>query len=79
MFQLADDPIFIAVPNQTRVVVMFTSSTLRMEKEQFAFSFPSLVADVGGVMGLFIGFSFISCGEVLCVWMGTFYRKLNQI
>ena len=30
-----------------------------MEKEEEAFSFESLVADVGGVLGLFIGFNFL--------------------
>ena len=56
---------------------MFSSSSVLLQREQFAFSFPSLVADVGGVMGLFIGFSFISFAEYLILWLGKFYVKVN--
>ena len=38
-----------------------------MEKEEEAFSFESLVADVGGVLGLFIGFNFLEIMQFFIV------------
>ena len=39
-----------------------------MEKEEEAFSFESLVADVGGVLGLFIGFNFLEILQFFIVF-----------
>ena len=44
---------------------MFVSDNVLVLKEEEAFSFGSLVADVGGVLGLFIGFNFLE------VWKWT--------
>ena len=38
-----------------------------MEKEEEAFSFESLVADVGGILGLFIGFNFLEIMQFFIV------------
>ena len=38
-----------------------------MEKEEEAFSFESLVADVGGGLGLFIGFNFLEIMQFFIV------------
>ena len=38
---------------------MFASDNVLVKKEEEAFSFVSLVADCGGVLGLFIGFNFL--------------------
>ena len=39
------------------------SSNVLVLREEEAFSFGSLVADVGGVLGLFIGFNFLEVWE----------------
>ena len=41
---------------------IFTSDTVQVQREEEAFSFGSLVADIGGVLGLFIGFNFLTNG-----------------
>ena len=46
---------------------MLASSSIIMEKEEEAFSFESLVADVGGVLGLFIGFNFLEIMQFFIV------------
>ena len=52
-------PIYVPFPNTTIFSVILTSSTIRVESEVEAFPFESLVADCGGVLGLFIGFNFL--------------------
>ena len=41
------------------VKVMFQSSTVEVLKEEEAYSLVSFVADMGGVLGLFVGFNFL--------------------
>ena len=52
-------PIYVPLPNTTILSIILTSSTIRIETEVEAFPFESLVADCGGVLGLFIGFNFL--------------------
>ena len=40
-------------------VRVLASDTIKVLREEEAFSFVSLVADCGGVLGLFIGFNFL--------------------
>ena len=51
------------------VVIMprFTTDTIEVFKEEEAYSFASLVADIGGVLGLFIGFNFLMIWDWI-VW-----------
>ena len=41
------------------MLMLIYSSPVQVLKEEEAFSFGSLVADCGGVLGLFIGFNFL--------------------
>ena len=58
----------------TSLRIMFGSSRVEVEEEE-VFSFAHLVADCGGILGLFIGFNF------LMVWDLLFYlgQRLGQI
>ena len=67
-------------PGLTTVEVILGSSSVTMAKEQYDFSFGSLIADVGGVLGLFIGFNFLQLCELALTWCKKSYvfcRKLN--
>ena len=79
VFQLADNPLFtLSTSNLTVIHIMLSSSTVILEKEEEAFSFQSLVADVGGVLGLFIGFSFLGLSEFAIVWIKKFYEQCRK-
>ena len=69
--QLAGPPVYVPLSgqNMTMMTVVFATSAVLMEKEEEAFSFESLVADIGGVLGLFIGFNFLILWEFLIVLM----------
>ena len=56
--QITEDPIVIQRGQRTGVRVL-ASDTIKVLREEEAFSFVSLVADCGGVLGLFIGFNFL--------------------
>ena len=66
---MSDSREFEHPENKTVFWPYFTTHTIEVQKEEVAFSFGSLVADVGGVLGMFIGFNFIILWEwiILCV------------
>ena len=50
----------IDVPqNSLELVLAYAVNSIKVQREEEAYSLLSLVADVGGVLGLFIGFNFI--------------------
>ena len=55
---MKDDPIISPNKNQT-LELRYVSRSVQVLREEEAFSFQSLVADCGGVLGLFIGFNFL--------------------
>ena len=61
--------------NYTELYLMFESDSIEVQREEEAYSFLTLVADCGGVLGLFIGFNFIM------VWDGMIFSlvSLNHI
>ena len=63
---MGDDPEVIK-GNFTGLTIVFASTSVLVLKEEEAFTFGSLVADCGGVLGLFIGFNFLMVWDWL-VW-----------
>ena len=51
--------------NETRIKLMYASATIHVEKEEEAYSVRSLVADLGGSLGLFIGFNFLMIWDLI--------------
>ena len=60
---------------KTMVRILFESDNIEVEKEVKAFPFVSLVADVGGVLGLFLGFN------ILMIWdfIHDVVKKMNML
>ena len=61
--------------NNTILEIEFDSPSIVIEKEEFAYSFLTLVADVGGVLGLFIGFNFLMIWDLLFL----LYVKFKEV
>ena len=59
---------------------IFSSDIIQIQKEVEAFPFSSLVADCGGVLGLFVGFNFLMVWDLLlkllCIYICVLRRKL---
>ena len=53
--------------NLSTLIPYFSSKSIEVLREEEAYSFMSLVADVGGVLGLFIGFNFLMFWDCI-VW-----------
>ena len=49
----------------TEVSIVFQSPTVAIGKEEDAYSLESFVADIGGVLGLFVGFNFLQIWDLL--------------
>ena len=60
----------------TSIKIMLTSTSVQVLREEEAFSFESLVADCGGVLGLFIGFNFLMIWEWI-LWSVRILFKLK--
>ena len=63
--QFVGEPIQVNKPNVTELQILFDSPSILIEKEELAYSSLTLVSDVGGVLGLFIGFNFLKIWDVL--------------
>ena len=55
----------MAVANESNIRIYYEGKTLTVEAEEQAYSFDSLVSDLGGVLGLFLGFNFLMLWELL--------------
>ena len=68
-----EDPVVFPYPDTTSFVPIFSSDSVPIMREAEAFSLVSLMADIGGVLGLFIGFNFLMVYE----WVLFCYEKLS--
>ena len=50
---------------QTSVTIMYENSIVLLEKEELAYPMSSLIADCGGILGLFVGFNFVMIWKLL--------------
>ena len=54
--------------NFSEIRVLFSGASVFIEKEEFAYPFISLLADFGGVLGMFVGFNFLMIWDIIiCV------------
>ena len=51
----------------TSLVVMFGSSQVEERTEEKAFKLSDLVADCGGILGLFLGFNFLMVFDLILI------------
>ena len=60
--------------NHTVVSLRFAGHTILTEQEEWSYSFGSLVADLGGLLGLFVGFNFMQLWDLVLLAL-TFVRR----
>ena len=69
--QLAEDPVFVNLApghaSETRLTVVLVSSSMEVKREEAAYSALTLVADCGGLLGLFIGFNFLMIWDLVVI------------
>ena len=77
-FQIAEQPLYFQwnrKEDHIEVYIMFSRSTISVEKEIDAYSFSSFIADYGGLLGLFVGYNFLGTFE-FCV--ALFHRLIKK-
>ena len=57
--------LLMEAPNHTSVEIVVQSPTVSIVKEEDAYSLESFVADMGGVLGLFVGFNFLQIVDLI--------------
>ena len=80
MLQLTEDPIVYPSGGEAEVWIsaIFSSSSIQVMREEEAYSFLSLVADCGGVLGLFVGFNFLMVLDSVFMYSVTFFLRINH-
>ena len=53
--------------NISEIRILFSGQTVIIEKEELAYPFIALMADFGGVLGLFIGFNFLMLWDIIFI------------
>ena len=66
----------LKLPNTTLLYILFDRPSITTETEEEAYSFGYLVADCGGVMGLFVGFNFLMIWDLVHLWLRTLKSKI---
>ena len=66
---MAGEPLRIPSPDSDKILlsIRFDSPTITTEQEEMAYSFGSLIADFGGLLGLFVGFNFLMIWDCLLI------------
>ena len=73
---MSEDPTKSHGSNDTEVWISFAFGSVFVQREEEAFSFTSLVADCGGILGLFIGFNFLMVWDWLVEMMTSVLPKI---
>ena len=73
------DDLEVIKGNFTALSIVFASTSVLVLKEEEAFTFRSLVADCGGVLGLFIGFNFLMVWDWLVWDCVKFCRRQGRV
>ena len=68
----------VTLTGKTELRIAFASDTVLVKKEEEAFSFVSLVADCGGVLGLFIGFNFLMVWDWIIMMLEKLPTKIQK-
>ena len=76
--QMTEEPEVIESNDMTVLgPIIFATASVQVLREEEAFTFGSLVADCGGVLGLFVGFNFLMVWDWLVLgWNKFLYDKL---
>ena len=75
--QLEMDPIKIPNANDDNIatLIIVLDPTMQILREQEAYPILSLVADIGGILGLFIGFNFLMIFD----WIVLPFKRLIDL
>ena len=74
--QMTETPTPVTTSNMTAIIPFFTSESVQVSYEEEAHSLGSLVADIGGVLGLFVGFNFVMVWDWIVSGIQSFGQKM---
>ena len=66
----------LKLPNTTLLYILFDRPSITTETEEEAYSIGYLVADCGGVMGLFVGFNFLMIWDLVQLWLASLKSRI---
>ena len=77
-YQIVDEPITMGLENRM-INLIRASKQVMVEKEVLVYPFSSFLAEFGGALGLFLGFSFLMVWDVLKVVVNGICTKINFV
>ena len=63
--------------NEMRIQLNFASTQVTIKKEVYVYPFLSLLAEFGGALGMFLGFSFLMIWDVMKLALMKYWRQVN--
>ena len=63
----------------SQLILWNTSPSLLVEKEMLVYTVETLVAEFGGTLGLFLGFSFMNLWDVVEIAVGYVPALINRM
>ena len=63
--------------NKSLLMPYFQTNIVEVQREELAYALLSLVADVGGVLGLFIGFNFLMIWDWIIWGIKKIFHKIE--
>ena len=77
---MMEEPEVIESNNMTVLgPIIFATASVQVLREEEAFTFGSLVADCGGVLGLFVGFNFLMVWDWLVLLVGKLTKSFYSL
>ena len=76
---MVGDPLIVPTSssNETILDIKFDSPVITTDLEEMAYSFGALVADFGGLLGLFVGFNFLMIWDCILLGLKCLKSKKN--
>ena len=79
LLQMTEEPEVIQGNATVLGPIIFATASVQVLREEEAFTFGSLVADCGGVLGLFVGFNFLMVWDWLVLFVGKLTKSFYSL
>ena len=77
-YQIVDSPITVGDENNIMMLIRATKTVL-LKTEELVYPFSSFLAEFGGALGLFVGFSFMLVWDVLQIVINVIVSKKKMV
>ena len=75
-YEKSQEPLIVSGEGQASFSISFSTNVVRVQEEQYVYPVDSFIAEFGGALGLFLGFSFIMIWDVVQFIISAVSKKV---